>query len=61
MAWLRDECLNVEVFFDLADARSKLDKWRNDYNQQRPHSALDRARIHSLAVFQVWRSDSHFS
>jgi IS30 family transposase len=25
---------------DLADARRKLDKWRNDYNQQRPHSAL---------------------
>jgi transposase InsO family protein len=37
---LRDECLNVEVFLDLADARSKLDQWRSDYNQQRPHSAL---------------------
>jgi transposase InsO family protein len=37
---LRDECLNVEVFLDLGDARRKLDKWRNDYNQQRPHSAL---------------------
>jgi putative transposase len=36
---LRDECLNVEVFLDLADARRKLDKWRSD-NQQRPHSAL---------------------
>ena len=37
---LRDECLNVEIFLDLADARSKLEKWRDDYNQQRPHSAL---------------------
>jgi putative transposase len=37
---LRDECLNVEVFLDLADARRKLDQWRSDYNQQRPHSAL---------------------
>jgi putative transposase len=37
---LRDECLNVEVFLDLADARRKLDTWRNDYNQRRPHSAL---------------------
>jgi len=37
---LRDECLNVEIFLDLADARRKLDKWRDDYNQQRPHSAL---------------------
>jgi putative transposase len=37
---LRDECLNVEVFFTLADARQKLDGWRNDYNHSRPHSAL---------------------
>ena len=37
---LRDECLNVEVLLDLADARRKLDKWRSDYNQQRLHSAL---------------------
>ena len=36
---LRDECLNVEVFFTLADARRKLDHFRDDYN--RPHSALD--------------------
>jgi putative transposase len=38
---LRDECLNVEVFFNLADARKKLCLWRRDYNHQRPHSALD--------------------
>jgi putative transposase len=38
---LRDECLNVEVFFSLADARKKLALWREDYNQHRPHSALD--------------------
>jgi putative transposase len=37
---LRDECLNVEVFLDLADAQSKIEKWRRDYNEQRPHSAL---------------------
>jgi putative transposase len=37
---LRDECLNVEVFLDLADARSKIERWRRDYNQERPHSAL---------------------
>src|SRR5712692_5466076 len=37
---LRDECLNVEVFLDLADAQWKIEKWRRDYNQQRPHSAL---------------------
>ena len=37
---LRDECLNVEVFFSLADARNKLALWREDYNHHRPHSAL---------------------
>jgi hypothetical protein len=31
----------VEVFFTLADARQKLERWRQDYNHQRPHSALD--------------------
>jgi transposase InsO family protein len=38
---LRDECLNVETFFDLSDVREKLERWRLDYNQVRPHSALD--------------------
>jgi putative transposase len=38
---LRDECMNVEVFFTLTDARRKLALWRHDYNHHRPHSALD--------------------
>jgi putative transposase len=38
---LRDECLNGEIFFSLADAREKLERWRADYNEQRPHSSLD--------------------
>jgi putative transposase len=37
---LRDECLNVEMFLDLADVRSKIEKWRRDYNEPRPHGAL---------------------
>ena len=37
---LRDECLNVEVFFSIPDAQTKLEQWRMDYNQQRPHSSL---------------------
>lgn len=37
---LRDECLNVEVFFGLTEVRDKLERWRQDYNQVRPHSAL---------------------
>ena len=37
---LRDECLNVELFFDLLDARRKLEAWRRDYNEERPHSSI---------------------
>jgi len=37
---LRDEFLNVEVLFTLADARNKLERWLRDYNGYRPHSAL---------------------
>jgi hypothetical protein len=38
---LRDECLNGEIFFSLTDAREKLERWRADYNELRPHSSLD--------------------
>jgi putative transposase len=38
---LRDECLNVEWFKSIEDARAKLGAWRRDYNHNRPHSALD--------------------
>jgi putative transposase len=37
---LRDECSNVQVFFTLADVREKLEVWRQDFNQVRPHSSL---------------------
>ncbi|MBC7926057.1 MAG: IS3 family transposase [Bryobacteraceae bacterium] len=37
---LRDECLNVEVFFDINDARTKLEQWRTDFNHSRLHSSL---------------------
>jgi putative transposase len=37
---LRDECLNREIFPSLAEARSILEQWRVEYNEQRPHSAL---------------------
>ena len=37
----RDECLNVNVFFSITDATHKLAHWQSDYNNNRPHSALD--------------------
>jgi putative transposase len=36
----RDECLNENWFVDLAEAREKIEQWKQDYNQVRPHSAL---------------------
>ena len=36
----RDECLNQHWFGDLEEARKEIETWRQDYNQQRPHSAL---------------------
>ena len=38
---LRDECLNANWFTSLRDARQKIENWREDYNQQRPHSSLN--------------------
>jgi transposase InsO family protein len=38
---LRDELLNRELFLSLAEARWVIDRWRLDYNHQRPHSALE--------------------
>jgi len=37
---LRDECLNVHWFLSLSDAREKIERWRLDYNEFRPHSSL---------------------
>ena len=37
---LRDECLNQHLFTTIKDAKEKLEAWRKDYNQNRPHSAL---------------------
>jgi putative transposase len=37
---LRDECLNANWFTNLNDARRKIEVWRRDYNQERPHSSL---------------------
>ena len=37
---LRDECLNVHWFLSLSDAREKIERWRVDYNEFRPHSSL---------------------
>jgi len=37
---LRDECLNTNWFVNLWEARRRIQLWRDDYNNQRPHSSL---------------------
>lgn len=37
---VRDECLNLEVFHTLAEARVLIEQWRRHYNTERPHSTL---------------------
>jgi putative transposase len=37
---LRDECLNVHRCLTLADAQAKIEAWRHDHNDQRPHGSL---------------------
>ena len=39
-ARLREECLNEHVFVSLDDARNKIERWRVEYNRERPHSSL---------------------
>jgi len=38
---LREECLRLNWFTNLFDARRKITSWRKEYNEERPHSSLD--------------------
>jgi len=37
---LRDELLNSEIFYSLAEAKVIIEAWRRYYNTKRPHSSL---------------------
>ena len=37
---LRAECLNQHWFMSLTDATQKIEAWRQDYNEARPHESL---------------------
>ena len=37
---LRDELLNGEIFYSLAEAKVLIEAWRRHYNTVRPHSSL---------------------
>jgi transposase InsO family protein len=36
----RDECLNVNWFLSIEDAKEKIESWRQYYNRERPHGSL---------------------
>ena len=45
---VRDECLNINTFWSLAQARVVISDWKDDYNHRRRHSALG---YHAPAVY----------
>jgi putative transposase len=49
---VRDECLNMQLFGSLVEARIRLEAFRQHYNSERPHSALSYQT--PLAFKQAW-------
>lgn len=37
---LRAECLNASWFLSMSDAADRIEEWRTDYNEHRPHTSL---------------------
>jgi len=50
---LRQECLNANYFVCLDDARAKLERWRQQYNREHPHSALGELAPEEFAADQA--------
>jgi hypothetical protein len=47
---LRDKCLNTNWFTSLSNARRKIERWRRDYNEARPHSSLGYLTLREFAA-----------
>jgi len=68
---LRDECLRVSWFGNLFEARRKIAAWREEYNEERPHSSLGYRTPAEFACeagggkgcgkAAAWKSTTHFS
>lgn len=48
----RQECLNENWFLSIEDARSKVEAWRQQYNNERRHSALGNQAPARFALIQ---------
>ena len=55
---LRDECLNSELFFSLAEARVVVEDWRIEYNTIRPHGSLGRIAPAAFAAHVLRSADA---
>ena len=44
----REECLSTHWFLSLEDARIKIEAWRKEYNESRPHMSLDYMTHHEF-------------
>jgi putative transposase len=49
----RQECLDQHWFVCLDDARAKIEAWRREYNEERPHSALGNLAPEEFAKSQA--------
>src|SRR2546430_12162222 len=57
---VRDECLNINIFWSLAHARVVITGWKEDYSQRRRHSSLGYQAPAVCAAACTHRlSDSH--
>jgi len=50
---VRDELLNREIFTNLTEAKILIEGWRKEYNQVRPHSALNYRPPAPEAIMEV--------
>jgi len=50
----RDECLNTNWFLSMNDARAKIESWRREYNEFRPHSSLGERTPSEVAGSGHW-------
>lgn len=59
---LRDECLNMNLFFTLDDTEKKMKIWMDDYNTVRPHTSLrGESPIHCRDTENTEVPSYHFS
>jgi putative transposase len=56
---LRDECLNETLFSSLDEARLLLADWRDDYNRERPHSALANCTPEAFHNYHIALAANH--